>query len=179
MRIELGLHHADLGVAQLLTPPDGLVQVGMQALDHSVEAAGKLAHLVRGAHLEPGVEPAFLDRAHGGVQLAYRLKQLAAQPHRHKRAERKADQYRHCRDDVEQAHDPVRDRLGLHIEKYKAGGRALRDVELAAAAVGQALAGEQPVAQQGGEGFPVCVLRAIDAVPVWVEQQQSAGADIG
>ena len=84
---QLAEHGALLGVAELLTAAHGLVQVRLEPLCHAVEAARQLAHLVRGAHLEPGIQLALLHRAHGGVELAHRFEELPADEHGHQRAE--------------------------------------------------------------------------------------------
>lgn len=78
MRIQLGLHHAQLRLVELSLPGHGTGEVGLVFIGHMVEAVGQTPQLVFPAGVQMNVKIAFAYLAHGLVQLPDRTEEMSA-----------------------------------------------------------------------------------------------------
>ena len=177
--VELGLHHADLSLVQLPLLAQGVLQILPQALGHPVEPTGELAHLVDAAVVQLDVQVALLHLAHGAVEGADRLKELAAEAHGRQHAQPQAQQQGKPRHQIHQFGGALGHGLGLLEHQTEAGARLLPDeVIISAVAVGEGLSGQKLAAQAGGQRLGGEVGRGVHLIPEGVQQQKAAGGGV-
>lgn len=126
------------------------------------------------------VQVALLHLAHGAVEGADRLKELAAEAHGRQHAQPQAQQHGKPRHQIHQFGGALGHGLGLLEHQTEAGARLLPDeVIISAVAVGEGLSGQKLAAQAGRPAsWRGGRTRRYILIPEGVQQQKAAGGGV-
>ncbi|KAF5067736.1 hypothetical protein DSECCO2_250590 [anaerobic digester metagenome] len=179
VRIQLGLHHANLCGVQLPLLAEGIRQILPQTLGHPVEPSGELAHFVGAVIVDLNVQIALLHLPHGAVQCANRLKQLAAEPHGDDYAQSQTQENGKPCHQMQEAGHPLGQGLWLLQDQIELRMRLLNHIVIICASlVGKRLISQQLAPQTGRQRFRGNIGRGVYLIPKGVQNQKAAGGAV-
>ena len=178
MGVQLGLHHADLGVVQFLLALNRANQIVLVFLGHPVEGGCQTAQLVLPVQFHPDVQISLPDPLHGPVHPVHRLGQEAAEPPAVQQAQHHAHNAGKNTDGIESPHNSGAEHRRLLEDQMVARLRLLKQEIAVFPAALQSACVQNPAAQLPGGGGRRGRAGTIHQLPGPVQHQQFAGHGI-